>query len=126
MASYNSSLSAPAVFPFDTPDHWPKWKCRFQQDRFVSGLSWESKEHQVNTLLYCLGEEAKDILASTNIGEEDRKEYDSILAKFDSFFSVRKNVIIENTKFNEHYQLSDEPVEQFIASLYNLIAILES
>ena len=55
-----------------------------------SGLLWESEERQVNTLLYYLGEEAKDILASTNIGEEDRKKYDSVLAKFDSFFSVKK------------------------------------
>ena len=122
MASYNASLSVPAAFPFDTPDHWPKWKRRFQQYRLASGLSQESEERQVNTLLYCLGEEAEDILASTNIGEEDRKKYDSVLAKFDSFFSVRKNVIIERAKFNKRSQLPDEPVEQFIASLYNLAA----
>ena len=92
----------------------------------MSGLLWESEEHQVNTVLYCLGEKAEDILASTNIGEEDRKKYDSVLAKFGSFFSVRKNMIIEHTKFNKCSQLSDESVEQFIASPYNLIAILES
>ena len=90
MTSYNVSLSVPAVFPFDTPHHWPKWKCCFQQYRLACGLSRESEGHQVNTLLYYLDEEAKDILAPTNIGEEDRKKYDSILAKFDSFFSVRK------------------------------------
>ena len=73
-----------------------------------------------NTLLYCLGEEAYHILASTNIGEEDRKKYDSVLVKFDSFFNVRKNVIIEHTKFNKHSQLPGEPAEQFVASLYNL------
>ena len=108
MASNNALLSVPASFPFDTPDHWPKWKCHFQQYRLVSGLSWESEECQVNTLLYCLGEEAKDILASTNIREEDRKKYDSVLAKFDSFLSVRKNVIIEHTKFNKcsHCQMN--------------------
>ena len=44
------------------------------------------------------------------------------MAKFDSFFSVRKNVIIEHTKFNKRSQLPDEPVEQFITSLYNLAA----
>ena len=52
----------------------------------------------------------------------DRKKYDSVLAKFDSFFSVRKNVIIEHTKFNKRSQLPDEPVEQFITSLYSLAA----
>ena len=44
------------------------------------------------------------------------------MAKFDSFFSVRKNVVIEHTKFNKRSQLPDEPVEQFITSLYNLTA----
>ena len=79
-------------------------------------------------MLYCLGEETEDILASTNIGEEDRRKYDSILAKFDSFFSMRKNMTIEHTKFNKYFQLSDESVDKFITtcSFYNLIAILES
>ena len=31
-------------------------------------------------------------------------------------------MIIERTKFNKHSQLPDEPVKQFIASLYNLAA----
>ena len=44
------------------------------------------------------------------------------MAKFDSFFSVRKNVVIEHTKFNKRSQLPDEPIEQFITSLYNLAA----
>ena len=72
MASYNSLLSDPAPFPFDTPDHWSKWKCHFQQYHPASGLLQEFEERQVNTLLYCLGEEAKDILASTNIVETER------------------------------------------------------
>lgn len=122
MASYNASLSVPAAFPFDTPDHWPKWKRRFEQYRLASGLSKESEERQVNTLLYCLGEEAEDILTSTNISDDDRKQYATVMEKFDRFFRVRKNVIIELAKFNKHVQLPDEPAEQFIASLYNLTA----
>ena len=42
------------------------------------------------------------------------------MANFDSFFNVRKNVIIEHTKFNKRSQLPGKPVEQFVASLYNL------
>ena len=38
----------------------------------MSGLSQEFEERLVNTILYCLGEEAKDILVSTNIGETER------------------------------------------------------
>ena len=120
MASYNASLSPPAAFPFDTPDVWPKWRRRFEQYRVASGLSKESEERQVSTLLYCLGEEAEDILESTGITDEHRKEYSQVLSKFDTFFRVRKNVIIERAKFNRRCQLPEEPAEQFIASLYNL------
>lgn len=80
----------------------------------------ESEEHQVNTQLYCLGEEVKDILTSTYISDDDRKQYDTVMAKFDCFFRVRKNVIIECMKFNECAQLPDDPAKQFITSLYNL------
>ena len=86
------------------------------------GLSKESEERQVNTLLYCLGEEAEDILTSTNISDDDRKQYAMVMEKFDHFFRVRKNVIIERAKFNKRTQLPDEPAKQFIASLYNLAA----
>ena len=117
MAKFNATLSAPTVFPFDTPDYWPKWRRRFEQYRLASGLSKEPEERQVNTLLYCLGEEAEDILTSTNISDEDRKSYASVLGKFDGFFKIRKNVIIERAKFNKRSQLPEEPAEQFIASL---------
>ncbi len=90
MASFNAPLSVLAAFPFDTPDHWPKWKHHFEQYHIASGLLKESEEHQVNTLLYCLGEEAEDILTSTNIAEDDRKKHDSVLAKFDSFSELEK------------------------------------
>ena len=122
MASFNASLSPPPPFPFDSPDLWPKWKRSFEQYRVAAGLSKESEERQVSTLLYCLGEEAEDILVSTNISEDQRKQYEAVLSKFDGFFRVRKNVIIERAKFNRRSQLPDEPAEQFIASLYNLAA----
>ena len=109
MASFNASLSPPAAFLFDTLDLWPRWNRRFEQYRIASGLSKEAEERQVSTLLYCLGEEAEDILVSTNISDDHRKQYETVLSKFDNFFCVRKNVIIERAKFNRHGQLPDEP-----------------
>ena len=76
----------------------------------------------MSTLLYCLGEEAEDILVSTNISDDHRKQYEAVLSKFNNFFRVRKNDIIERVKFNRRGQQPDEPAEQFIASLYNLAA----
>ena len=40
-----------------------------------------------------MGEDAEEILASTNISDEDRKKYDKVLKQYDDFFRVRKNVI---------------------------------
>ena len=57
-----------------------------------------------------------------SISEDHRKEYSQVLSEFDGFFGIRKNVIIEHTKFKCRCQLSEELAEQFIASLHNLTA----
>ena len=72
------------------------------------------------TLLYCLGEDAEDVLASTNISEEDRKKYDQVLEKFDSHFLVRRNIVFERARFNGRYQQEGESAEQYITVLYQL------
>ena len=51
-------------------------------------------------LLYCIGEEAEAVLISTNITENERKVYDTILPKLDAFFKVRSNIIFERARFN--------------------------
>ena len=73
------NLKPPEAFDFSRPDDWPKWRKRFQQFRSASGLQAESETRQVDTLLYCLGEEADSILTSTNISEDDRKKYDKAM-----------------------------------------------
>ena len=89
------TLQPPAPFDFSKPDDWPKWIKCFEQYRVASKLSKDSGARQVSTLLYCLGEEAEDVLSSTNIQEEDKTDYSKVLEKFNGFFKVRKNVILE-------------------------------
>ena len=67
-----------------------------------------------------MGEEAEAVLASTNVDEEERKSYDSVVKKFDDFFKVRKNVIYERARFNRRNQLQGETAEQYIMVLYDL------
>ena len=118
MATMN--IDPPKPFNFSDPDDWPRWKKRFQQFCEASGLSTGSKTRQVSMLLYCLGEDADDILTSTNISEEERKNFVEVLAKFDAFFKVRQNVIFERAKFNKRTQLDGESAEQYITTLYHL------
>ena len=83
-------LQPPHLFNFHNPDNWLKWKRRFEQHRLASGLPGESDARQVSTLLYCLGEEAEDVLMSANASEEDRKKLDTVVQKLDDFFQVHK------------------------------------
>ena len=71
-------------------------------------------------LLYCMEEEAEDILASTNIAKADRRKYSAVIKQYDDFFQVRKNVIFERVRFNCPCQAVGESVEQFFTSLYTL------
>ena len=113
-------LRTPEPFNFKQPDDWPKWKRRFEQFRVASGLDDKSENQQINTLLYCLGEEAESVLASTKITDEEKLYYSKVIEKFDDFFQVRKNVIFERARFNRRVQLPDESAEQYIMQLYKL------
>ena len=113
-------LEPPEPFNFRKPDDWSRWKRRFQQFRVASGLSEASASKQINTLLYCLGEEAEAVLTSTNATTEDRADYARVLDKFDSFFQVRRNIIYERARFNRRNQQHGETAEQYIMTLYDL------
>ena len=102
---------------FKNPEDWPRWKQRFEQFRVASGLVDQDTKKQVSTLLYCLREQAETVLSSTNITEEQRKVYDTVIGKFDSFFKVTRNVIFERAQFNRRVQLEGESAKQFIVEL---------
>jgi len=57
MASYQ--IPAIETFDFITPSEWPNWIRRFERFRHASGVSGKSEESQVNTLIYSMGDKAK-------------------------------------------------------------------
>ena len=113
-------LKPPESLDFSHPEDWPKWKRRFEQFRCASGLHEQDDTKQISTLLYCLGEEAEEVLLSTNPTEDEKKAYDSVIEKFNTFFKVRNNVIYERARFNRWNQLESESAEQYIIELYKL------
>ena len=88
----NLQLKPPEQFDFRKPDEWPRWSKRFEQFRVASGLSDKSDTRQVCTLLYCLRNEAEDVLRSTNILEDDRKKYKEVHATL--FFKWKKTLYL--------------------------------
>ena len=114
-------LSLPGHFNFKSPDSWAKWKRRFEHYRSASGLTDAAETRQVSTLLYCLGEEAEDILCSTSITVAEREVYKTVVNKFEGFFRVRKNLIFEWACFNRQDELERETAESYSTALYSLI-----
>ena len=64
----------------------------------------EAAKKQVNTLLYCLEEQAETVLASMNITQEHA-------TSLTCFFKVTRNTIFEWARFNCRVQLEGESVE---------------
>ncbi len=123
-ASTRASFDTPGPFDFKRPNE-SKWKRRFIQYLTATGLDKEDGPRRVCTLLYCMGEDAEDVLASTDIKEDEKADYKIVLDKFDAYFKIRRNIIFERAKFNRRDQAEGESAEQYIACLYNLVETCE-
>ena len=111
-------VTAPERFDFSRAEEWPRWIRRFDRFRCASGLAEKSQERQVHTLIYSMGDEADDILSSFELSEADRKKYDVVRDRFESYFVKKKNTIFERAKFNRRKQEEGESVDDFILDLY--------
>ncbi len=114
-------IASPDSFDFQQPEEWPKWIRRFERFRQASGLAEKESCVQVNALIYAMGDEGDDILASFGLTTAQKANYKVVLDKFDGHFVTRRNVIYERAKFNSRIQREDEPVDKFITALYGLI-----
>lgn len=56
------SIRPPEPFDFTKPHEWEKWIQRFERFRQASNLHTTTEENKVNTLVYCMGDEADDVL----------------------------------------------------------------
>ena len=113
-------LLPPERFDFAHPDTWPRWITRFERYRVAAGLSDKDEPVQVCTLMYAMGEEAEDILASFGLNEEDRKKYDVVRERFAKHFVKQRNPIYERARFNQRAQQQGETVDAFVMALHTL------
>ena len=116
----SNTIAPPAPFDFKNPENWPKWIWRFKRYRISTELNKKHEPLQINTMIYCMGDEADDIFKSFTFAEGDEKKYASVKEKFDQHFIIKRNVIFERAKFNMRKQEPSEPVDVFITDLYCL------
>ncbi|KAK0132392.1 hypothetical protein N1851_032733 [Merluccius polli] len=117
-ATFN--IQPPESFDFSRPQEWDKWIRRFERFRLASNLNSSSEDNQVNTLIYCMGDEADDILRGLTLSADQRRTYQGVRDGLQGFFVVKKNVIYERAKFNMRNQREGESVDLFVTALYAL------
>ena len=64
-------ISPPEPFTGKSPEDWDRWFRRFEKYRIASGLVEKGENLQVNMLLYLIGENGDDILASFALSQDD-------------------------------------------------------
>lgn len=111
------SIQLRESFDFSKQQEWAKWIRQFERFCLASNLNAGLEENQVNTLIYCMGDEADDILHGLTLTAAHRDTYQGLRDGFQGFFIVRKNVIYERAKFNMRSQAEGEPVDFFVTAL---------
>ena len=111
-------VAPPETFKFTSPEDWLKWIRRFECFRCASGLDKKGQDIQVSTLVYCMGDEANDILSLFKLSPEDKAKYDVVKEKLEGYFVKRRNVIFERARFNQRRQEPGEPIDNFITLLH--------
>ena len=81
MTSYQ--MPPPKNFSFSIAEEWPKWFRWFQGCCKASGLTDKSSENQVIMLVYTMGDAADDILFSFSPTDYEKKNYDTVVEKFE-------------------------------------------
>lgn len=114
------TIQPPEAFDFSKPQQWEKWIRRFERFRLASNLHLSSEANQVNTLIYCMGDEADDILRGQALSDVQRQQYQAVRDTLDIYFVPRKNIIYERARFNQRVQLVNETVDSFVTALYAL------
>lgn len=113
-------VALPEKLDFRRPDDWQPWITRWDRYRVISGLSKQDSAAQVNTLLYAMGREAEDVLASLKLSDEQKLDYDCVKNAFEKHFIPRRNIIYERATFNRRKQESHATVESFVTDLFKL------
>ena len=67
-----------------------------------------------------MGDVDDDILTSFGLTKEEKKTYDTVVAKFQGHFVKKRNLIFERVKFNQHKQEEGKSVDDFVTVLYSL------
>ena len=111
----------PEKFNFDGTDvaqRWAKWRKSFE--KYFTAAEWSKKTPavQVAILLNAAGDEAQEIHTQLIFADgENKDDVQTVLTKFTSYCTPRKNTVFERYKFWSRVHLEDEPIDKWVKDL---------
>lgn len=90
LPSATFSIQPPEAFNFSKPQDWERWICRFERFRLASNLHLSTEANQMNTLIYCMGDEADDVLCGHDLTDTQRQQYTSVKATFEMYCAQKE------------------------------------
>jgi hypothetical protein len=108
---------APAPLNFVEP-RWDAWKRNFLTFRTASKLYVEDEGVQVASLKYYMVAEAEDVFRTFELSEEEAKNFEIMLKRFDGYFKQKINKIRLRRIFQRRIQHLDENSETYLRSLF--------
>ena len=67
------TIQPPEPLDFTKSQDWERWIRRFFRFRLASNINATLEENQVKTLVYCMGDEAEDVLNGITLTADERK-----------------------------------------------------
>ncbi|KAL3184656.1 hypothetical protein MRX96_005987 [Rhipicephalus microplus] len=96
-------VQPPTSFNFDKVSEWPAWVQDFHDYLFASGLSKQTVEAQVCTLMYTMGQHARNIFRIFELSEKQSKDNEVVKKRFDAYFVATRNSVYERQERKKRY-----------------------
>ena len=90
----SSQIPLPDKLDSKKPDEWKRFIERFECYRIAAGLDQKDDKVQINTMIYAVGGNAKEIFRSFQVAEE-KQVYVTVKGRFEIHFVGRTNDIFE-------------------------------
>ena len=121
-----ASLQLPMLVAFEFEGHddvsgrWEKWLSGLLMYLTASGI--KDIEQKKATLLYCAGEQVREIYSSLPVPEKGEKEdeFQLVTRTLNCYFEPRKNIVFERHLFFKETMHATESVRSYIVRLRKL------
>ena len=116
-----AAFRPPTFKETDNPNQaWKDYKEDQEMYVLAAGLHEASAQRKIAILLYGLGAKHRKIYQSFGLTEEEKKNYDTVVSKFDGHFEPKKVVKLYMKRFESCIQSASESVADYIARLKEL------